>query len=68
MIVQGQKPNQLVFYQPGINSAEKRVLTIVVEYFEIAWQDLCIYDVSCGKTVKEFVDPKTNFDPTSGNK
>jgi len=63
-IVQGQKSNQMIFSLQGYNSAEQRHFTIIVQYSEILWQDLCIYDVFCGKTVNEFLLPRTNIDPT----
>jgi hypothetical protein len=65
-IVQGQKPNQLVFFLQSYNSAEIRKFTIIVEYSETLWQDLCVYDAACGKTVNELLLPKINFDPTVG--
>jgi hypothetical protein len=45
---------------------EKKVFTVVVEYSRVQWQDLCIYDIACGKTVNEFLLPRSNFDPTTG--
>ena len=65
-IVQGQKSNQIIFSLQGYNSAEVRKFIIIVQYFKILWQDLCIYDVACGKTVNEFLVPNANFDPTLG--